>query len=117
MRMLTCGPTPPKIGPLFTPWPGKAPEISSTPQALGRRRFLTYLVAAPALAVGAQLAVDPEPAEALPRLPGLPGLPSLADLGDVLILAGLPTTHLLVLEVTEAAGWCSSSPGSRSARA
>lgn len=53
-------------------------------------------MAAPALAVGAQLALDAEPAQALP------GLPSLADLGDALILAGLPTAHLLVLEVTEA---------------
>ncbi|MFI5532029.1 molybdopterin cofactor-binding domain-containing protein [Kitasatospora sp. NPDC051853] len=59
-------------------------------------------MAAPALAVGAQLALDAEPAEALVRIGGLPGLPALADLGDVLILAGLPTAHLLVLEVTEA---------------
>ncbi|WP_405020983.1 molybdopterin-dependent oxidoreductase [Kitasatospora sp. NBC_00070] len=96
MPMLTCWVPPPRISPLRTPWPGKALEISSSPQALGRRRFLTYLVAAPALAVGAQLALDAEPAQALP------GLPSLADLGDALILAGLPTAHLLVLEVTEA---------------
>ncbi|MGW4649998.1 molybdopterin cofactor-binding domain-containing protein [Kitasatospora sp. NPDC004289] len=59
-------------------------------------------MAAPALAVGAQLALDAEPAEALVQVGGIPGLPALADLGDVLILAGLPTAHLLVLEVTEA---------------
>ncbi|MFJ8039347.1 molybdopterin cofactor-binding domain-containing protein [Kitasatospora sp. NPDC096147] len=59
-------------------------------------------MAAPALAVGAQLALDAGPAEALVGVPGIPGLPELADLGDVLILAGLPTAHLLVLEVTEA---------------
>ncbi|HEU4405085.1 MAG TPA: molybdopterin cofactor-binding domain-containing protein [Polyangiaceae bacterium] len=34
-------------------------------------------------------------------MPGLPGLPDLADFGDALILAGLPTAHLLVLQVGE----------------
>ncbi|WTU05922.1 molybdopterin-dependent oxidoreductase (plasmid) [Kitasatospora sp. NBC_00070] len=68
-------------------------QDTAAPQPTSRRRFLTYLVAAPALAVGAQLAFDANPAEALPRL---------VDLGDVLILAGSSTAHLLVLEVTEA---------------
>ncbi|WP_354644070.1 molybdopterin cofactor-binding domain-containing protein [Kitasatospora camelliae] len=67
-----------------------------SPKSVGRRRFLTYLVAAPALAVGAGLALDTPPAAALP------GVPDLLDLGDALILAGAPTAHLLVLEVTEA---------------
>ncbi|WP_233289104.1 molybdopterin cofactor-binding domain-containing protein [Kitasatospora sp. MBT63] len=52
-------------------------------------------MAAPALAVGARLA-DPDQAAALP------GVPDVLDLGEALILAGLPTAHLLVLEVTEA---------------
>ncbi|MEV7026146.1 molybdopterin cofactor-binding domain-containing protein [Kitasatospora sp. NPDC093558] len=33
---------------------------------------------------------------------GLPGIPDILDLGDALILAGLPTSHLLVLELTTA---------------
>lgn len=35
-------------------------------------------------------------------LPSLPGVPDIVDLGDALVLAGLPTSHLLVLEVTAA---------------
>jgi len=101
MTMLTGQLPVPMLDPLCPPGPrpasGKGPAIStSTPQPVSRRRFLTYLVAAPALAVGAQLALDAEPAQALP------GVPDIADLGDALILAGLPTSHLLVLEVTEA---------------
>lgn len=41
----------------------------------------------------------PSGAAALPRLPGVP---DIVDLGDALVLAGLPTSHLLVLEVTAA---------------
>ncbi|GAA2244943.1 molybdopterin-dependent oxidoreductase [Kitasatospora cystarginea] len=85
-------------GPRPAVHPGRDSPISTptTPRSTGRRRFLTYLVAAPALAVGTQLALDGEPAEALP------GIPDVLDLGDALILAGLPTSHLLVLEVTAA---------------
>lgn len=69
---------------------------------LDRRTLLTYLVAAPTLtvALGAEAAgtaeaavPDAAPAALLPDL--------LPDLGDVLIVAGLPTSHLLVLTVTE----------------
>ncbi|MFF2044178.1 molybdopterin cofactor-binding domain-containing protein [Kitasatospora sp. NPDC058170] len=83
----------------------------------GRRRFLTYLLAAPTLTVGARLGLDAvapttaaaqpaavraEAAAAAPQLLGLPGIPDIVDLGDALILAGLPTAHLLVLEITTA---------------
>ncbi|MFI2609595.1 molybdopterin cofactor-binding domain-containing protein [Kitasatospora sp. NPDC018619] len=90
-----------------------------------RRRFLTYLLAAPTLTVGARLAADtaapaaaqaappPVPAPAAAAVPvretalpqqliGLPGIPDIVDLGDAMIIAGLPTAHLLVLEVTPA---------------
>ncbi|WP_441247927.1 molybdopterin cofactor-binding domain-containing protein [Kitasatospora sp. McL0602] len=38
----------------------------------------------------------------MPAAEALPGVTDIVDLGDALILAGLPTSHLLVLEVTEA---------------
>ncbi|HJD85376.1 MAG TPA: molybdopterin-dependent oxidoreductase [Kitasatospora aureofaciens] len=84
----------------------------------GRRRFLTYLLAAPTLTVAARLGLDaaaPASAQAAvraaaaaqdastaPQLLGLPGIPDVLDLGDAMILAGLPTAHLLVLEITPA---------------
>ncbi|AUG75127.1 isoquinoline 1-oxidoreductase [Kitasatospora sp. MMS16-BH015] len=68
---------------------------SDSRRTVSRRRFLTTLIAAPALAVGVSLADGPS-AEALP------GVPDILDLGDALIVAGLPTAHLLVLQVTAA---------------
>ncbi|MFF9647070.1 xanthine dehydrogenase family protein molybdopterin-binding subunit [Kitasatospora aureofaciens] len=84
----------------------------------GRRRFLTYLLAAPTLTVAARLGLDAaapasaqaavraaaaaQDASAPPQLLGLPGIPDVLDLGDAMILAGLPTAHLLVLEITPA---------------
>jgi isoquinoline 1-oxidoreductase beta subunit len=67
---------------------------------VSRRRFLTYLVAAPTLTIAADLGLDmaaTHPAEA--AIPSLPAPAEVMDLGDVLILAGLPTSHMLVLEV------------------
>ncbi|MGC9670487.1 molybdopterin cofactor-binding domain-containing protein [Planosporangium sp. 12N6] len=71
-----------------------------------RRRFLTYLVAAPTLTLAADLGVDTvagRPAGAAPAhpsvVPSLPAPADIMDLGDVLILAGAPTSHMLVLEV------------------
>ncbi|MFC9327057.1 molybdopterin cofactor-binding domain-containing protein [Kitasatospora sp. NPDC057015] len=91
---------------------GKAPAIRTNTahgEPVGRRRFLTYLLAAPTLTVAARLGADAaEPSVAAAAepaagaLPGLPGVPDVVDLGDALILAGLPTAHLLVLEVTAA---------------
>ncbi|MFP3990606.1 molybdopterin cofactor-binding domain-containing protein [Streptomyces sp. E11-3] len=62
-----------------------------------RRTLLTYLVAAPTLTVavgwGGTGTARAATADILPEL--------LPDLGDVLILAGLPTAHLLTLEIAE----------------
>ncbi|AUY48149.1 molybdopterin cofactor-binding domain-containing protein [Streptomyces sp. CB01881] len=100
----------------------EAPAVSPAdgPAApTGRRRFLTYLLAAPTLTVAARLGLDAaapataqaavqtaaeralaEQASAPSQLIGLPGIPDILDPGDALIVAGLPTSHLLVLEVT-----------------
>ncbi|HEV7826602.1 MAG TPA: molybdopterin cofactor-binding domain-containing protein, partial [Mycobacteriales bacterium] len=64
---------------------------------LGRRRFLTMLVAAPTLTLATRL-LGPETAHAALRTPGVA---DVVDLGDVLMLAGAPTSHMLVLEVRE----------------
>ncbi|MFJ3923212.1 molybdopterin cofactor-binding domain-containing protein [Streptomyces sp. NPDC090022] len=68
-----------------------------------RRTFLTYLVAAPTLAVAARAGADalvPQPARAAAAaIPSLPAPADLIDLGDLFILAGAPTAGLLVLTV------------------
>lgn len=73
-----------------------------------RRKFLTFLVTAPVLTVGAQWAAAPALAGATPTGPGaapraqIPSLPDVAevlDIGDILILVGLPTALILVVEV------------------
>ncbi|AVH61570.1 MULTISPECIES: xanthine dehydrogenase family protein molybdopterin-binding subunit [Streptomyces] len=67
-----------------------------------RRRFLTYLVAAPTLAVATRIGLDgyaPGTAEA--AIPTPPAPADLVDLGDLLILAGQPTAGMLVLSVDE----------------
>ncbi|GLW05742.1 isoquinoline 1-oxidoreductase subunit beta [Microtetraspora sp. NBRC 13810] len=66
--------------------------------ALDRRRFLTLLVAAPTLTVVAGAA----PVGAAVVVPSLPQPADVMDLGEILILAGAPTAHLLlVLEIGE----------------
>ncbi|MFE5586761.1 molybdopterin cofactor-binding domain-containing protein [Kitasatospora sp. NPDC056531] len=96
---------------------GEAAEPAAA-EGTGRRRFLTYLLAAPTLTVAARLGLDTaapasaqaavqaaaaaQDAAAPPQLLGLPGIPDVLDLGDAMILAGLPTSHLLVLEITPA---------------
>ncbi|WP_436500514.1 molybdopterin cofactor-binding domain-containing protein [Actinokineospora sp. HUAS TT18] len=62
--------------------------------ALNRRRFLTFLVAAPTLSIGVTMAADAEAAIPTPPAPA-----DLLDLGDILILAGAPTANMLVLTV------------------
>jgi isoquinoline 1-oxidoreductase beta subunit len=76
------------------------PSTDKTP--VSRRRFLTYLVAAPTLTLAVDLGLDAatgHTAEA--AIPSLPGPAEIMDLGDVLILAGMPTSHMLVLEVAD----------------
>ncbi|MDX3614276.1 xanthine dehydrogenase family protein molybdopterin-binding subunit [Streptomyces europaeiscabiei] len=67
-----------------------------------RRRFLTYLVAAPTLAVATKIGLDAyAPGVADAAIPTLPAPADLVDLGDLLILAGVPTANMLVLSVDE----------------
>ncbi|MFE9468534.1 molybdopterin cofactor-binding domain-containing protein [Streptomyces virginiae] len=65
-----------------------------------RRSFLTYLVAAPTLALVTRAGVDglaPQAAHAV--VPSLPAVADVIDLGDLFILAGAPTSALLALAV------------------
>ena len=66
-----------------------------------RRRFLTYLVATPTLAVAAQYGLFEGVAHAV--VPTPPQQAESFDLGDFLILAGKPTEdQLIILEVDKA---------------
>ncbi|MEV5897488.1 molybdopterin cofactor-binding domain-containing protein [Nonomuraea fuscirosea] len=64
--------------------------------AIGRRRFLGYVLAAPTLVTAAALdPVSPRPAAAL----GPAQLPDLLDLNDLMTAAALPTSGLIAVEV------------------
>lgn len=66
-----------------------------------RRRFLTFLVAAPTLTLATKITVDavsPDAAEAV--IPTLPGPAEILDLGDVLTLSCAQTANMLVLGVS-----------------
>jgi isoquinoline 1-oxidoreductase beta subunit len=68
---------------------------------LTRRRFLTYVVAAPVLTVAASSALDLiAPGTALAVVPSPPQPENLLDLGDVMVAATKQAQDLLVLEVT-----------------
>jgi isoquinoline 1-oxidoreductase beta subunit len=68
---------------------------------LTRRKFLTYVVAAPVLTVAASSAADLlAPGQAHAVLPSPPQPETLFDLGDVMVAATRQAQHLLVLEVT-----------------
>jgi len=71
------------------------PEVAG-PHAVGRRRFLGYLLAAPTLVAAAQLG-DPPPAGAV--VPSPPQPADLYDLNDMLRDAARPTSHLITVEV------------------
>lgn len=76
------------------------PEQTNRPTT--RRRFLTYLVAAPTLVVAGRYVSDTvNPATAEAAIPSLPAPADLIDLGDVLIAAALPTSNLISLRFTE----------------
>lgn len=80
--------------------PPSAPRHRAAGQRplIGRRTFLTVLVAAPTLTLAAQVGLDavaPASAQAGPLR-----VTDVTDIGDVLVLAAAPTHHLLVLEVT-----------------
>jgi isoquinoline 1-oxidoreductase subunit beta len=65
---------------------------------LTRRRFLTYVVAAPVLTVAASSVIAPGNAHAFVPSPPQPG--DLLDLGDVMVAATKQNQDLFVLEVT-----------------
>lgn len=76
--------------------PDPTPEQPLVDRPLRRRRFLTFLVAAPVLTVGGSWVFDDETADALPG----PTVPDVFDLGDALVLASVPTMPLLTLAIT-----------------
>ena len=65
---------------------------------LTRRRFLTYVVAAPVLTVAASSVIAPGRAYAV--VPSPPQPENILDLGDVMVAATKQAEDLLVLEVT-----------------
>ena len=65
---------------------------------LTRRRFLTYVVAAPVLTVAASTVIAPGKAYAV--VPSPPQPENILDLGDVMVAATKQAEDLLVLEVT-----------------
>jgi isoquinoline 1-oxidoreductase subunit beta len=79
----------------------RSPDDSQSPPApLGRRRFLTYLLAAPTLAVGVQMVsglANPQAAKA--SIPTLPEPEEIFDLGDAQDLAAAPTSGLISVVV------------------
>lgn len=76
-----------------------ASTASTSPPGISRRRFLTYALATPTLAVAVRVVDDALGAE---PVGATPGVPDILDLTDALTLAALPTQTLLVIEVTEA---------------
>lgn len=73
---------------------------ASEPQGTSRRRFLSYLVAAPTLAVAVRYA---GPASAEPIITP-PGPADVLDLGDILILGAKDTESLLIVLEVKADG-------------
>ena len=77
------------------------PEDMANGGPLTRRRFLTYVVAAPVLTVAASSALDLiAPGTAHAFVPSPPQPENLLDLGDVMAVATKKAQDLLVLEVT-----------------
>ncbi|MFF5724154.1 molybdopterin cofactor-binding domain-containing protein [[Kitasatospora] papulosa] len=76
-----------------------APPSSESP-ALGRRRFLGYVLAAPTLVTAAELA-PAAPARADIASAGIPSadVTELVDLNDVMSAAALPTSGLITVQV------------------
>jgi isoquinoline 1-oxidoreductase subunit beta len=70
------------------------------PQGVRRRRFLGYLLAAPTLAVAAEVATD---TAGTPRadaaIPSPPEPADVMDLGDAQVLAAAPTSNLISIQL------------------
>ena len=81
--------------------PGLIGETVDGPRQLGRRRFLTFLVAAPALTVAARVGAEfLAPARADAVVPSPPQPADIADFGDVMTALTKADTDLFVLQVT-----------------
>ena len=77
-------------------------ESTPSDESLSRRRFLTYVVAAPVLTVAAGSAGGLiAPGKAYAVVPSPPQPENILDLGDVMVAATKQAQHLLVLEVTQ----------------
>lgn len=82
--------------------PVESPRTPTTSNRLGRRRFLTYLVAAPALTVATRLVADTAASPtAAASVPSPPSVEDLYDIGDALKHAAAPTLPLVQLEMGE----------------
>ncbi|MGH3519524.1 MAG: molybdopterin cofactor-binding domain-containing protein [Haloechinothrix sp.] len=68
---------------------------------VGRRRFLTFLVAAPVLTVATKMGLETAAPSTAEAVPSPPQLPDVYDLGDLYTLSTQPTKDMLVLEVAE----------------
>lgn len=66
------------------------PGTDSTATTVGRRRFLTYLLAAPTLTIAAQPALDTATAAA--AIPSPPQPADLMDIGEIVVMATIPTS-------------------------
>lgn len=79
---------------------GEHPIPDAQPQGMRRRRFLGYLLAAPTLAVAAQVGAGAaNPGTAGAAVPSLPGPADILDLGDALTLAAAPTANLITITI------------------
>ncbi|NUO96615.1 MAG: xanthine dehydrogenase family protein molybdopterin-binding subunit [Nonomuraea sp.] len=75
------------------------PSGAGLDEAVGRRRFLGYVLAAPTLVAAAELVpAAPSPTAAGSSLPS-PDLTELLDLNDLMTAAALPTSGLISVEV------------------
>lgn len=69
---------------------------------MGRRRFLTYLLGVPALAVATRITYDSLAADpAAAAIPSPPSVEELFDIGEALVVASAPTMPLVTLEIGE----------------
>jgi isoquinoline 1-oxidoreductase beta subunit len=64
-----------------------------------RRRFLGYLIAAPTLVAAADIAVHAGEKPAGAAVPSLPEPADLFDLGDLLVLASMPTSNKIAIQI------------------
>ena len=67
---------------------------------MARRRFLGFVLAAPTLAVAAQVGgAELAPSKAAAAIPSLPQPEDIFDLGDLQNLAALPTSGLISVQI------------------